>query len=212
MPEGAVGLFPDVGMGWRLPRLPGCTGLWFALTGARLGPADALLVGLATDYVPSARLEAVKAAFADGPGRGEEALTELEGDAGEPPISLVRDRIDRLFSRESVEAIVAALERDGSPWARQQRVAILAHSPTTMKVAFRQLRAAARLPKLEDEMAVEYRLAVRIAASHDFKEGVRAVLVDKDRTPRWDPPGLADIDEARLDALFAAGEDWTPLA
>ncbi len=214
MPEGAIGLFPDVGMGWRLARLPGRMGLWFALTGARIGPADALLLGLATDYVPSARAEGVVRAFAEGPERGEAALTELEGDAGEPPISLVRDRIDRTFGEPTVEAIVAALERDGSPWAEEQLAALRAHSPTTLKVALRQLREAAALPRLEDEMALEFRLALRITGGHDFKEGVRSVLVDKDRNPRWDPPRLEAVDEARIEALFAPaapGEDWTPL-
>jgi enoyl-CoA hydratase len=214
MPESAIGLFPDVGMGWRLPRLPGAVGLWFAMTGARLGPADALLVGLATDYVPSARLEALKASFVAEPDAIEARLTEMEGDAGEPPIGLVRDEIDRLFGQKSVEAVVEALERRGGAWAEAQLAALRAASPTTLKVGFRLLASGARFDRLEDEMAVEYALASRIAAGHDFREGVRALLVDKDRNPRWDPPGLAGVTEARLDVLFAPPdpeEDWTPL-
>jgi enoyl-CoA hydratase len=213
MPEGAIGLFPDVGTGWRLPRLPGEVGLWMVLTGARLGPADALLTGLATDYAPSGRVEAIKAAFAAAPGRIEERLTELEGDAGDPPVSLVRDDIDRLFARDSVEAIVAAQEREGSPWAAEQLAALRAASPTTLKAGFRLLREGAGRARLEEEMRVEYRLAVRIACSHDFREGVRARLVDKDGAPRWSPASLAEVTPAMLDALFAPlgpGEDWTP--
>ena len=215
MPEGAVGLFPDVGAGWYLSRLPGCTGVWMALTGARLGPADCLLLGLATDYVPSARIPALKEAFLADPRGLEVALTELEGDAGEPPISLVRDSIDRLFGKPSVEVIVECLREDGSPWAMAQLEAMQRHSPTTLKVAFRQLRVSAAMERFEDEMAMEYRLAARLSAGHDFAEGVRAVLVDKDRKPRWDPAELAGVDEARLDAIFAPlepEEEWRPLA
>lgn len=214
MPESAIGLFPDVGMGWRLPKLPGASGLWFALTGARIGPADALLLGLATDYVASHKLAGLKASFAEAPERIEERLAELESDAGDPPVSLVRDQIDRTFDRDSVEAIVAALRQDGSPWALDQLAALEAASPTTLKVGFRLLREGAKISGLEAEMAVEHRLATRIARSHDFQEGVRAVLLDKDRNPRWDPADLAGVDEARLDALFAPaapGEGWTPL-
>ncbi|HTK35260.1 MAG TPA: enoyl-CoA hydratase/isomerase family protein [Caulobacteraceae bacterium] len=214
MPESAIGLFPDVGMGWRLTQMPDGIGLWFALTGARLGPADALLVGLATDYVPSEGLEALKAGIVADPAGIEALLTELEGDAGEPPLGRIQDDIARLFGRESVAAIMAALEADGSPWAAEQLAALKAASPTTLAVGFRQLAAGACSPSLEDEMRTEFRLAVRIAASHDFREGVRALLVDKDRRPRWSPAEVAGVEQARLDALFAPlsdAQEWTPL-
>jgi len=215
MPEGAIGLFPDVGAGWYLSRLPGCVGLWMALTGARLGPADLLLLGLATDYVPSRRIPALKAAFLADPSNLEVALTEMEGDAGEPPIALVRERIDALFGHASVEAILEALAADGSPWALDQLAILRRHSPTTLKVAFRQLRLAAGLERFEDEMAMEYALAVRLSAGHDFAEGVRAVLVDKDKAPKWRPASLEAVDEGQLDALFAPlppEEAWRPLS
>lgn len=214
MPEGAIGLFPDVGMGWRAARLPGSVGLWFVLTGARLGPADALLVGLATDYVPSARLDALKAAFARAPLQIDERLTELEGDAGEPAMALVRDQIEQAFNQPTVEAMIAALEADGSPWAAAQLAALGAASPTTLKVALRLLREGARLETLEEEMAVEYRLATRLTLGHDFGEGVRAQLLDRDRAPKWNPPRLSQVGPAQLDALFAPApgqEEWTPL-
>jgi enoyl-CoA hydratase len=215
MPEGAIGLFPDVGMGWRLPRLPGRIGLWFALTGSRIGPADALLTGLATDYMPSARLEALKAGFVADPGGIEAVLTELEGDAGEPPLGLRQEEIDRLFAGDSVETIMAALEADGSVWALDQLAALRSASPTTLMVAFRQLAAGAAAASLEEEMRTEFRLSARIGVSHDFREGVRALLIDKDRAPRWNPPSVGEVSQAQLDALFAplpAQEEWTALA
>lgn len=214
MPEGAIGLFPDVGAGWYLPRMPGQTGLWMALTGARLKAADCLLLGLATDHVASADVEAVKTEIAAAPEAIEAILTRYEADAGEPPLAEVRERIDRLFDKPTVEAIVAALEADGSDWAEAQLKALAAHSPQTLHVALRQFHLGARAERFEDEMALEYRIAARLAQSHDFREGVRALLVDKDNAPQWDPPTLEGVTEARLAAIFAPlpfGEEWTPL-
>ena len=214
MPEAAIGLFPDVGAGWYLPRLPGSVGMWLALTGARLGPADCLLLGLATDFVRSDRLDNLKASLVADPERFEERLTEIEDDPGEPPVAEVRDRIDRAFSQPSVESIVTALRADGSEWAQVQLAALAGASPTSLKVAFHQLRIGAQLQNFEDEMAMEYRLAWRIACGHDFAEGVRARLIDKDGAPRWSPAGLEEIDAGMLESLFAPlsnAEEWSPL-
>lgn len=214
MPEGAIGLFPDVGAAWRLARLPGSVGIWMALTGARLGLADCMLLGLATDYAPSVRAQQLKALLIAEPERFEEHLTELEGDPGDPPLSLVRDDIDRLFGHPTLEAVVEALRADRSEWAKAQLAAVERHSPTTLKVAFRQIHDAARLERFEDQLAVDYRLASRIAGSHDFAEGVRAVLVDKDNRPTWRPATIEAVDPAALDALFAPlppEEEWRPV-
>ena len=108
MPETGIGLFPDVGGGWFLPRLPGETGMWLALTGARLKAADCLLLGVATDYVPQAGVGRLKAELLAQPDAIDTILTEFEGEAGEPPLAAHREDIDRLFSGGSVEAIFAA--------------------------------------------------------------------------------------------------------
>jgi enoyl-CoA hydratase len=215
MPETGIGLFPDVGGGWFLPRLPGETGLWLALTGARIRAADCLLLGVATDYVRAERVEALKAELLARPDAIDTLLTEFEDDAGEPPLATHRQAIDRCFCGDSVEAILQALEDDGSEWARAQLETLRAKSPQAMKVAFRQLRQGRDMQSFAAEMAVEYRIATRVCALHDFQEGVRAVIVDKDNAPRWDPPTLAGVTEARLDDIFAElpeGERWTPLA
>jgi enoyl-CoA hydratase len=220
MPESAIGLFPDVGGGWFLPRLPGAVGLWLALTGARFGAADCLAVGLATDFVAAERLEALKAALlAPSDGRGADAriraaLDAFADDPGPATIAGVCDHIDRLFDAPSVEAIMARLDAEDSAWAREQAAILRTRSPQTLKVAFRQLALGAKLARFSDNMAMEYRLAVRISARHDFHEGVRAVLIDKDNAPRWDPPTLEGVTEALLDQLFApltADQEWTPL-
>ncbi len=214
MPETGIGLFPDVGGGWFLPRLPGHAGRWLALTGARIKAADCLLLGLATDYLESERLEAFKARFIADPAAVETILTELEGDAGRPPFAAHQDELDRAFGQDSVEVIVAALEASGSDWARDQLATLSTKSPQTMKVSFRQLAAGAKLADFARNMAMEYRIGARVVRRHDFIEGVRAVIVDKDNKPRWNPATLQDVTPALLDEIFAPlppDQEWSPL-
>jgi len=214
MPETGIGLFPDVGAGWFLPKLHGRSGLWLALTGARLGPADCELLGLATDVVPSALLPELKTELAREPAALERVLTELEADPGHAPVADHRDAIDRLFRGDSVEAILAALEADGSAWARAQAEAMRPKSPLSAKIAFRLIAGGLAPDSLAADLATEYRLAARLALAPDFREGVRAVIVDKDNAPAWRPASLAEVSDALVDEMFAplpAGEEWTPL-
>jgi enoyl-CoA hydratase len=214
MPETGIGLFPDVGGGWFLPRLPGETGLWLGLTGARLKAADCLLLGLATDYVAADQIEALTAALLHAPDGIDAVLTEFAGDAGSPPLAQVQDRIDRLFVGDAIEAIWEALGADGSDWAEAQLAILKTKSPQALKVALRQIRAGKTRATFAEEMALEYRLAVRVCGRSDFQEGVRAVIVDKDNAPRWNPATLGEVDDALLDRLFAPlapDHEWTPL-
>ncbi|MBY0563082.1 MAG: enoyl-CoA hydratase/isomerase family protein [Hyphomonadaceae bacterium] len=222
MPETGIGLFPDVGGGWYLPRKPGAIGMWLALTGARLKAADCLIAGIATHFMPTEILGPARAQIA-GAAQTHDAERALAGgldalaeSAGKPkeltPENIAR--IDRIFALDSVEAIVAALEADGSDWAKAQWATLATKSPQTLKVTFRQLREGARMASFADEMAQEYRIACRVSQRHDFIEGVRALIVDKDNRPAWNPPTLAGVDQAMLDEIFAplpAGEEWTPL-
>ena len=125
----------------------------------------------------------------------------------------MRDEIDRLFAGDSVEAIFAALEADLGEWALRQLAVLQTKSPQAMKVAFRQMTQGRDIASFEAEMAVEYRIAARVSRSADFREGVRAVIVDKDNAPRWNPSTLAGVTQASLDAIFAPlpeDEEWTP--
>jgi enoyl-CoA hydratase len=215
MPETGIGLFPDVGGGWHLPRMPGRFGLWLALTGARIKAADCELLGIATDFIESAKVEAFKAALIADPAAVETLLTEYEGDAGRPPLAAHQDQVNHLFGADSVEAIVEALEREGSDWARAQLGVLATKSPQTLKVAFRQLAEGARMTTFADNMRMEFRVAARVVQRHDFLEGVRAVIVDKDNAPRWNPASLADMTPAMLDEIFAplpADQEWSPLS
>jgi len=214
MPETGIGLFPDVGGGWFLPRLPGKAGLWLALTGARIKAADCLRLGIATHYMPSEHVEGFKAALAEHPGSVAGALAHFVRDAGPAPIEPHLPDIDRLFGRETVEAILEDLERDGGEWARGTLATLATKSPQTVKVAFRQLAHGALFDDFADNMAMEYRIGARVVQKHDFLEGVRAVIVDKDNKPRWNPVAVEEVGDDLLDDIFAplpADQEWTPL-
>ena len=214
MPETGIGLFPDVGGGWRLPRMPGHTGLWLALTGARIKAADCELTGIATDDLASASLPAFKDRLIADPAAIETLLTEMEVDAGRTPLGAAHDRVERLFGGDSVERILTDLQADGSDWALAQLAILRTKSPLSVKVSFRQMRLGARAKSFAEVMAMEYRIACRMVATHDFAEGVRAVIVEKDNAPRWNPARLEEVTEADVDAIFAPlppGEEWTPL-
>jgi enoyl-CoA hydratase len=214
MPETGIGLFPDVGGGWFLPRLHGRTGLWLALTGARLKSADCELLGIATDVIAASDVAAFKAAVVADPAAVETLLTEYEADPGVAPLGAHRDEVDRLFGGPSVETILADLEADGSDWAKAQLAVMATKSPQTMKVAFRQLALGGALTDFADNMAMEYAIGARVVQRHDFLEGVRAVIVEKDNAPRWDPPTPQGVSEAMLEAIFAplpSAEAWTTL-
>ena len=215
MPETGIGLFPDVGGGWHLPRLPGKAGLWLALTGARLKGADCLALGIATHFVQSDRVADLKAAIVSSGGDGlDEVIAAHAADPGVAPIRARRADIDRLFAGDSIEAIFAALAADEGDWAADQLKSLKTKSPQTMKVAHRQLRLGAAMPSFAANMAMEYRIGARVVARHDFIEGVRAVIVDKDNAPLWTPSTVEGVTDAMLDEIFASlppAQEWTPL-
>lgn len=211
MPEGAIGLFPDVGAGLYLARLKGQLGKFLALTAARLDGAECLWAGLATHYLASDDLEEAKAAIAREPAAAEEILSDLSSTP--PPARLERNatRIDRLFAPDTLEGILAALKADDSDWAGKEYKAVASKCPATAKVALRQIATAPA--DFAEEMAREYALAARMIVRPDFAEGVRAVLVDKDNAPRWQPAAPEGVTDAMLEAIFAplpSGEEWTP--
>jgi enoyl-CoA hydratase len=189
MPETGIGLLPDVGGTYFLPRLPGQTGAWLVLTGARLRGADALAAGVATHYTPSDNIEALKAALAEGGDvdailAAHHTAPSDNGEAANLP-GLQAD-IDRLFAADSVGDIVAALEADGGDWALQQAAAIATKSPTSAAVALRQMRDGAKAD-FDECMRMEMRAVTRIMAQADFYEGVRATILEKDGAPNWTP-------------------------
>lgn len=214
MPETGIGLFPDVGGGWFLPRLPGRTGAWLAATGARIKGADAAAIGLATHYMASEKLDAAKARIIAEPA----ALAAILDDMADPlpPSQWEAERadIDRLFASDRYEAILEALKADGSDFAQAQLAILATKSPQTVKVALRQLKEGAAFTDFADNMRNEYRIACHAIRRPDFTEGVRAVIFDKDNAPKWDPATPEEVSDALIDSLFAPlppEKEWTPL-
>ena len=209
MPETGIGLFPDVGATYFLPRCPGRMGLYLGLAGVRIGVADALYLGLATHHVASARMAEFEAALAstDLSGGAKSAidgvLGEFSGDAGEALLAARQEEVDRCFAGDSVEAILENLAAEGTPWADETRAALLEKSPTSLKITFRQLTQYGDLD-FESVMKLEYRMAIRCNFSHEFYEGIRAQIIDKDRQPKWRPARLEDVDAGLVESYFLA--------
>ena len=215
MPETGIGLFPDVGGGWYLSRLEGRVGQFLALTGARIAGAGCLALGLATHYLTSNLLAEAKSRIAT------EDVERIDGILGTlsvtPPDSKIVEtlfQINRHFASDRLEDIFASLEGDESDWAMKELATLRSKSPQTCKVALRQLAESLKLTDFADNMAMEYRIASRVLVRPDFAEGVRAVIVDKDNSPKWDPATAEGVTDALIDAIVAplpAKEEWKPL-
>lgn len=205
MPETAIGFIPDIGGGYFLGRLPGEMGIYLALTGRTIGRADAFYLGLVTHCVPAADFDKVRHAMIESDPI-DPALDALHRDPGEGELPCLQPAVDRIFNAATVEEILSRLDAEtGSyaDWARETAATIRGNAPLSLKVALRQIREARRLPTLKEALAVDYRLVSRFAAAPDFQEGVRATLIDKDRTPKWQPQTLAEVTDAAVDACFA---------
>ncbi|MGH6683416.1 MAG: enoyl-CoA hydratase/isomerase family protein, partial [Pseudolabrys sp.] len=212
MPEVGIGFFPDVGATWFLPRMPGELGTYCALTGERFGIADAIAAGIATHHVPSTRFGALLEGLT-GTLSVDALLSAFSEPAGEGPIMARRGAIDRLFTGDRVEDILAALEREvtsgsaNDAWAEKTAATLRAKSPLSLKLALAQTRRG-KLWDFATCMQAEFRIVSRVIHGHDFYEGVRAVIVDKDNKPRWQPDALAEVSGSEVDRHFAPlGED-----
>jgi enoyl-CoA hydratase len=201
MPETGIGLFPDVGTSHVLPRLAGEIGTYLGLTGARIGAADCLVLGIATRVVDHERIQSLIAELtAPGVDIGA-AVARHAIDAGEPELWPHRDVIDRCFRHDRMEDILAALDADGGVFATTTAATIRTMSPTSLKLTLKEIRKGRALG-IDDCLRLEYRLSQSVLAGHDFYEGVRAQLVDKDRTPKWYPATLDAVDDSAIDNLF----------
>uniref|UniRef100_G3NDM9 3-hydroxyisobutyryl-CoA hydrolase n=1 Tax=Gasterosteus aculeatus aculeatus TaxID=481459 RepID=G3NDM9_GASAC len=212
MPETAIGLFPDVGGGYFLPRLQGKLGLFLALTGFRLKGRDVQRAGVATHFVESKKipelekeLVGLKSPSAEDISRVLDSFQNQSSVDSEKPFVLDKHMsdIDRLFSSSSVEGIVQNLKADGSEFANKQAETLSRMSPTSLKITHKQLQAGATL-SLQDVLVMEYRLSQACMRGHDFYEGVRAVLVDKDQSPKWSPSTLEEVSEQSVDQCFSS--------
>lgn len=213
MPETGIGLFPDVGGGWYLSRLDGRVGQFLALTGARLKGEECLWAGLATHYLPSEALDEAKRRIAAGHEIAG-VLSALAVNAPEPQIAQHEAAIRKHFAFDTLEEILASLETDESEWAARELATLRTKSPQACKVALRQLAESEKLETFAQNMAMEYRIGSRVITLPDFAEGVRAVIVDKDQAPKWQPATPEGVTDQMLDAIFAPlpqEEEWKPI-
>ncbi|XP_072197826.1 3-hydroxyisobutyryl-CoA hydrolase, mitochondrial isoform X2 [Excalfactoria chinensis] len=210
MPETAIGLFPDVGGGYFLPRLSGKIGYLLALTGFRLKGRDVLKAGIATHFVESDKLPDLEKDLIALKSPSKENIADLLNSyymqtkidqEKEFVLDEHMEKINSIFSANRMEDIVQKLKQDGSPFAMKQLETINKMSPTSLKLTLRQLREGASL-SLQQVFTMEYRLSQACMRGHDFYEGVRAVLIDKDQSPRWKPAALEEVSDEFVDSCF----------
>jgi enoyl-CoA hydratase len=207
MPETGIGFFPDVGATYVLPRLRGALGMYLGLTGARLTAADCIWAKIGSCHVPAGRLDALEDALvdadlaADPQGTVERLLARFQTDPGPAPLAEDIDRIDACYGRRDLGAALKALGDEETGWGEAQLEQLWSKSPTSLAVTFRQLQEGAELD-FDDAMRLEYRLVPRFLAGHDFREGVRALIIDKDGRPEWRPKRLEDVSTADIEAYF----------
>lgn len=199
MPETAIGMFPDIGASFFLPRLPGHLGMFLCLTGTRMRGADAVHAGLATHHVPHAAFPELAAAIVrDG------VAVVAEHAAALPPFSLAahREAIDRCFGADSVAAILRQLQAEDSDWSREVLATLRQMSPASVLWSFELVRRGAD-STLAQCLQRELALTRTVTRHPDYLEGVRAMVVDKDRKPRWKAARIEDVDHAEIEAMFA---------
>ncbi len=211
MPETGIGFYPDVGGSYFLPRMEGKTGIWLALTGARLKAPDAYALGIATDYAPSDQHEQIKARLVEDAKRADDVAVIVDSLTGTPEDGQVPAQqavIDHCFGADSVESIIENLREDDGDWARKQKKILKTKSPLALKITLRQMSEGQNL-NFRAAMQMELGLSLKFLAGNDFYEGVRALLVDRDNTPVWQPADLSDISNDDVAAYFVplAGPD-----
>lgn len=204
MPETGIGFFPDVGASWFLTRGKGELGAYAGLTGASLSAGDVIAFGLADSFVRSERLPDLADALTRLP--AAEAVAAFAEPPPEAVIAAHRAAIDRLFAFDTVEAIFAALAADGSDFARETLGVLRTKSPLSLKVTLRLLRLGRAAAALEECLEREFSATAAVLRSHDFYEGVRAAVIDKDRKPHWRPARLEDVAERDVAAYFAPAQ------
>jgi len=201
MPETGIGLFPDVGGTWFLPRCPGAIGMYLGLTGARVKAADALYCKLATHFVPAEKFGELEVALylSDDV---DATIAEYVQDPGKAPLQDLKNLIGSHFRKVSVQTIFKSLAADNSEWAIKTLKTLKQKSPTSLLITHRQMISGVGL-SFEAAMRLEYRIVSRIVQGVDFLEGTRAVVIDKDMNPQWNPATLDEVSKADIDAYFA---------
>ncbi len=214
MPEVGLGFFPDVGGTWLLSRAPGEIGTYFALTGQNMSGADAVYAGAADVLIDTKNWPTLRDALTNAPLKATSAdvratLATYAVTESQAPVAAHRAQIDKAFAHDTVEAIVAALEEDGSDFARATLKALSEKSPTALKVTLELLRRARKSKSLKECLVREYNSALAVFTSAEFVEGVRAAIIDKDRNPKWSPPRIKDVTPDIVERYFVPNTTYT---
>jgi enoyl-CoA hydratase/carnithine racemase len=213
MPETGIGLIPDVGGTWLLARAPGETGVYLGLTGENMNAADAIHARFSDTFIASDKRPALTERLIDPKGGTvPQAIAAFAQDPGTSQLAARSSDIDRAFAGQSVEAIVAALAHLPGEWAEKTAAALQQKSPKALKLTLAAIRGARTLRSLDQALIAEFRLTVRLFEDGEFPEGVRALIIDKDKKPKWSPPDLSQISDDFVRAYFAplpTGEELT---
>ena len=209
MPETGIGLFPDVGGSFFMPKLQGGLGMYLALTGYRLKGADCVHAGIATHICKQEELEKLKEELL-GMKNGNDSsiqalLNQYDSQVEKEQFTLeeVLPQIDKCFTRDSVEDILKCLDDTDSAWSQKTRKLFKSFSPTSVKITFEQMSRGKNMPTLKDCLQMEYRLACRCCEDHDFYEGIRALLIDKDKNPKWQPDTIEGVTQDIIERYFS---------
>lgn len=205
MPETAIGLIPDVGGTWLLGHAQGRYGEYLGLTGARMDGADAIQAGFADIYMARADVSAFVARLSDANGTPIDEIIDAASENPVPASKLAANRelIQKIFAADTVEAIHSAALGSADPFAQRVVSDLANKSPKSLKLTLAAIRAARRMTALEDALVMEYRLVTRLYQDGEFIEGVRALLVDKDKSPKWQPAALAGVTPDMIAAHLA---------
>jgi enoyl-CoA hydratase len=207
MPETGIGLYPDVGASYFLSRCPHYLGMYLGLTGSIIGVADAILCGLVQFYVPFVKFSDLLQAIAakdlsqDAENTIRQTVVQFAQKPEASSLQAFIPQIEKCFSGSSVDAIIAALQRDGSVWALEQVQILHSKSPTSLKVTHRAISLGAKL-SIDECMDMEFNLTQHLIQGHDIYEGIRAALIDKTHDPKWQPARLENVSNATIDELF----------
>ena len=218
MPETGIGLFPDVGGSWFLPRLKGRIGLWLALTGARLKAGDCIRAGIGTQFVSGENVETLKHGVISYYNGASDKAPNSTCETAPDPILLNDENLDKInkyFAPDDVSQILALLANSTSDdWAQEQLAILKTKSPQTLVVSALELRLGAQTTDFAQNMQMEYRIGSRVISLNDFQEGVRALIFDKDNNPNWQPKSVEAVDSELIERIFSPlpkTEEWQPL-
>ncbi len=204
MPETTIGLIPDVGGTWLLSRAQGRLGIYLGLTGERMTGSDAIQVGFADTYITSSKLADLAAQLTDPAGDPvEEIIEQMSEPVPDSPLAAKRELINRLFAADNLPAIAVALLTTTDPIATKARADLATRSPKALALALAAIQRAKSYRHLDEALAVEYRLCTRLYEDGEFIEGVRALLVDKDKSPKWQPPTIDAVTPEMINSYFA---------